>query len=118
MAISKYRKVWENIWGVFKKDAECKPHIQDSTTAKARQHASGGVGGKELHAIVDGLGYPIEILLTGTDVHNSVSTADFIRGKKPQYFIDDKASDSNAIRNEIFLNGSEAARYKKTMQIF
>ena len=53
----------------------------DSSTAKTHQHAMGAKGGKEahaiaksrggngtkIHAIVDALGYPIDILLTGDE---------------------------------------------------
>lgn len=94
----------------------------DSSTAKTHQHAMGAKGGKEVHAIaksrggngtkihalVDALGYPIEILLTGANVHDSVPAADFIREKHSKYFIGDKAYDSNAIREVVSQSGAEA----------
>lgn len=74
-------------------------------------HAIGksrGGSGTKIHALVDALGYPIDVLLTGANVHDSVPAAEFIQGKKSQYFIGDRAYDSNAIREAVSLNGAEA----------
>ena len=69
---------------------------------------SRGGNGTKIHAIVDALGYPLEILLTGANVHDSVPAAEFIAGKPSQYFIGDKAYDSNAIREAVARNGAAA----------
>lgn len=106
----------------LKKDADYELHILDSTTAKAHQHSAGaqaksgpnhiaksrGGNGTKIHAIVDALGYPVDFMLTGANVHDSVPAADFLSGKKADSFIGDKAYDSDAIRTVLEENGTRA----------
>jgi transposase len=55
----------------------------------------------KIHCIVDGLGNPIEFILTGGEVHDSVCANELLNGKNANYVVADKAYDSNKILEQI-----------------
>lgn len=69
---------------------------------------SRGGNGTKIHALVDALGYPVDIMLTGANIHDSVPAAEFLKGKESEYFLGDKAYDSDAIRKTVAENGAIA----------
>ena len=107
--------VWEILWNVLKKNADHESHILDSTTTKVHQHAMGGIGGKvvhaigktrggwntKIHAVVDALGHPIDVLITEGQLHDSVPAKGLIKGKTSENVIADKAYDTNDFRKAI-----------------
>ena len=60
----------------------------------------GGLSSK-IHCIVDGLGNPVEFILTGGEVHDNVSAEALLEGKKAGFVIADKAYDSDKTLNKI-----------------
>jgi len=96
-----------------KKDTDDESHILDSTIAKVHQHASGGVGGKaingigktrggwgtKIHAVVDGLGYPIDIKITEGQRNDCTQALELLRDKISENVIADTAYDTDEIRN-------------------
>jgi transposase len=67
----------------------------------------GGIATK-IHAVTDGLGRCIDLLLTGGQVHESSQAKALLAGKEPENVIADKAYDSNEIRGFIEKMGSQA----------
>lgn len=51
--------------------------------------------------MVDGLGNPVEFILTGGEVHDSVCAEDLLNGKNADYVVADKAYDSGKILDKI-----------------
>ena len=50
---------------------------------------------------VDGLGNPVDFILTGGEVHDSVSADTLLNGKSADFVVADKAYDTNAILDRI-----------------
>jgi transposase len=88
----------------------------DGTIVKAHQHAAGAkknVGDDEalgrsrggltskIHCMVDKLGNPVDFILTGGHVHDSVCANDLLETKSANFVIADKAYDSDAILKKI-----------------
>jgi transposase len=108
----------------LKKDADHESHIQDSSIVRAHQHACrafckenqskenmgrsrGGLTTK-IHAVVDGLGYPLEIRLTEGQVHDVTQSDLCLQGENSDYVICDKGYDSAEFRSDIEQLGREA----------
>jgi len=51
----------------------------------------------KIHAVVDALGNPVRLHLTGGNVNDSVPAIDLLTGLKSKYLIADKGYDTNAI---------------------
>lgn len=62
----------------------------------------------KIHAVVDGLGNPIRIHLTGGNVHDIVPACALIAGLKAEWTIADKAYDADRFIALLRTQGSEA----------
>jgi transposase len=94
--------------------------MPDGSVIRAHQHAAGAKGGQEhqalgrsrggfstkIHAVVDGLGYPVEIVITAGQVHDSVPAIKMLEKHEAVYVIADKAYDADAIVASIESRGS------------
>ncbi len=60
----------------------------------------GGLSSK-IHCVVDGLGNPVDFILTGGEVHDNVCADALLDGKKADFVIADKAYDSNKTLDKI-----------------
>ena len=60
----------------------------------------GGLSSK-IHCIADGLGNPVDFILTGGQVHDSVCAAALLDGKTADFVLADKAYDSDKILDKI-----------------
>jgi transposase len=60
----------------------------------------GGLSSK-IHCIVDGLGNPVDFILTGGEVHDSTCVDVLLNGKNADFVVADKAYDTNAILDRI-----------------
>ncbi|WP_218579008.1 IS5 family transposase [Vineibacter terrae] len=73
---------------------------------QALGRSRGGFSTK-IHLVVDALGYPVDLRLTGGHVHDATQAAALLSGKLSQYVIADKAYDANAIIALIRAQGAE-----------
>lgn len=71
----------------------------------------------KIHCIVDGLGNPIDFLLTGGEVHDNVCANALLNDKNTQYVIADKAYDSDNTRNKIIEIGATAVIPSKSNRV-
>ena len=92
----------------------------DGSYTRAHQHSAGGEGGREaqaigrsrgglttkIHAVVDSLGNPIRLKLTGGNAHDSVPALELIEGLTAYNVIGDKAYDAQTIIELIKTQGS------------
>jgi len=62
---------------------------------------SKGGSTSKIHCIVDGLGNPIEFVLTGGEVYDGVVANELLNGKNADFVVADKAYDSNKILETI-----------------
>jgi transposase len=60
-----------------------------------------GGWGTKIHIVVDGLGYPIDLLLTESQVNDNIVAEQLLKGKRSQNVIADKAYDTNNIREML-----------------
>lgn len=60
----------------------------------------GGLSSK-IHCITDGLGNPVDFMLTGGEVHDNVCADALLNGKKASFVIADKAYDSDRTLDKI-----------------
>ena len=72
----------------------------------------GGLTSK-LHCVVDGLGNPVDFILTGGEVHDSVCANDLLDGKSADFVLADKAYDSDKILEKIAEIGAAAVIPRK-----
>jgi len=71
-----------------------------SKTEEAIGKTRGGWGTK-IHAIVDGLGYPIDFKITEGQINDYNMAVPLLQGKMSEYVIADKGYDSDAIRKHL-----------------
>lgn len=112
------RNIWSEMFAYFSKDADLEWLIPDGTVIRAHPCAAGAPakrGGQEsqalgrskggfstkIHALVDGLGYPIDFVLTGGQRHEVTQAELLLTGHKSDYVIADKAYDSDDLRDFI-----------------
>ena len=114
--------IWANVFEQISTDSDDESKMLDSTVIRAHQHAAGAIGGQgnqalgrssggfstKIHAVVDALGYPVEIELSAGQVHDSVPAKDLLTDQKAEYVIADKAYDCNDLIELIESQGSEA----------
>lgn len=62
--------------------------------------SSGGLSSK-IHCLADGLGNPVDFILTGGAVHDSQCADALLEGKKADFVVADKAYDNNAVLQKI-----------------
>lgn len=60
----------------------------------------GGLSSK-IHCLADGLGNPMDFILTGGEVHDSQCADALLENKKADFVIADKAYDTNAVLQKI-----------------
>lgn len=69
--------------------------------------ARGGLSSK-IHCIADGLGNPVDFIVTGGAVHDNVCADALLDGKNADFVVADKAYDSNQTLNKIKQMGATA----------
>lgn len=93
-------------------DAQGRLWSIDPTSVKVHQHARGGPGGPEnqhignsrggantkIHALVDGKGRPLRLLLTEGQRHDIVAAPDLVKGWTDRRILTDKAYDADEFR--------------------
>jgi transposase len=74
-------------------------------------HAIGktrGGWGTKIHVVVDALGYPIDLVMTQGQMHESVVAEELLEGKASENVIADSAYDTNQLRKLITAKGKTA----------
>ncbi|HEX8204240.1 MAG TPA: IS5 family transposase [Isosphaeraceae bacterium] len=114
--------VWLRIFQELK-DPDLEWLILDSTVIRAHQHAAGagqkggadqalgrsrGGFGTKSHIAVDGLGNPVEFILTGGQESDVTQAEALMQGYDADVVIADKGSDSDALVRSIQARGGEA----------
>lgn len=105
--------VFDRIFRVLSEDADMEFLAIDGSVIKAHQHAAGAakknenedeglgraIGGlsSEIHVLADGLGNPVDFILTGREVHDSPCADALFEGKKADFIVAGKAYDNNLI---------------------
>lgn len=93
----------------------------DATVIRAHQHAAGARGGQEeqalgrgcggfsskIHAKVDGLGMPLEFVLTAGQEHDIKSAEKLLRDDVSDYLLADRGYDCDAFRETLVKRGTE-----------
>ena len=101
--------IWQNILKILSDFSDDESRIPDGTVIRAHQHAAGAAGGQadqapgrsaggfstKIHALTDALGYPVRIILTAGQVHDSVPAKELLREQPAEYVIADRAYDSD-----------------------
>jgi transposase len=112
--------LWQKILKMLSEDSDDESKMPDSSVIRAHQHAAGAKGGQEnqalgrsrggfstkIHAVVDALGYPVDLELTPGQVHDSVPAKNLLKDKSAEYIIADKAYDSDELIDLIESQGS------------
>lgn len=94
----------------------------DSTSIKVHQHARGGPGGSnkqdignsrggantKIHALVDGKGRPLRLLLTEGQRNDIIAAPDLVEGRTGKWILAYKAYDSDDFRQLLKSLGLEA----------
>ena len=76
------------------------PVLKKNNNDEGLGRSRGGLSSK-IHCIVDGLGNPVDFILTGGEVHDNVCANALLDGKKADFVIADKAYDSNKTLDKI-----------------
>jgi transposase len=111
---------WNSILDILAGDADLESIMVDGSYTRAHQHSAGGEGGREaqdigrsrggftikIHAVVDSLGNPIRLKLTGGNAHDSLPALELIEGLTADNVIADKAYDAQTIIELIKAQGS------------
>lgn len=115
--------IFDKIFRILSEDSSLEFLLMDGTIVKAHQHASGakknpnddeGIGrsrgglSSKIHCVVDGFGNPVDFILTGGQVHDSICASALLAKKEADFVIADKAYDSDAILGMIKKMGSVA----------
>lgn len=83
------------------------PKKNDGYPNESLGRSRGGLTTK-IHCIADGLGNPVDFILTGGEVHDSQCADILLSGKEADFVLADKAYDSDAILNQIQKMGATA----------
>lgn len=103
--------IWQNILKILSNSSDDESKMPDSSVIRAHQHAAGAKGGQQhqalgrsrggfstkIHAVVDGLGYPVDVTLTPGQTHDSVPAIKMLENICAVYIIADKAYDNDKI---------------------
>jgi len=112
------RGIWAEMFAYFSKDADLEWLIPDGTIIRAHPCAAGAPatrGGQQsqalgrskggfstkIHILVDGLGNPLDFVLTPGQRHDKTQGAVLLKGYKGDYVIADKAYDSDDLLDFI-----------------
>ncbi|MDL2264085.1 IS5 family transposase [Synergistaceae bacterium OttesenSCG-928-I11] len=107
--------IWEKVFAKLSEDQDLENVMIDGTYIRAHQHAAGAKGGQEkqalgrsrggfttkIHAIVDALGNPLKLFLTGGEVHDIVPAPDLLSDFSDCTVLADKGYDSNALVSDL-----------------
>lgn len=112
--------IWEKLFESVKIDPDTEWHFVDATIVRVHQHGSGARTGVEraigasrggqttkIHAMADGLGMPLRLILTGGQVHDSQPLEAVLGEDTPEVVIADKAYDAAWIRALIEERGAK-----------
>ena len=112
---------WEDLFKQLTKDIDTESTMIDGSYVKLHQHGCGAQGGQyfqaigrskgglttKIHAVVDALGNPFRIKLTGGNVHDMVPSYELIAGIESDYFFADRAYDTDKLIELVEAAGSE-----------
>jgi len=104
--------VWEIILDRLSAASAGKLWAVDSSCAKVHKHGTGGQGGHEkqdigdtrggrntkIHALVDGKGNPLRLLLTPGNRHDIIAAPELVEGQTERTILADKAYDTDGFR--------------------
>lgn len=106
--------LWQKIFLNIRGELDNEWNFIDSTVVKAHQHATcrfesrkenigKSVGGNstKIHMLSDAHGNPIHFILSGGQMHDSKAALDLIDVFEGEYFIGDRAYNSEELRNKI-----------------
>ena len=102
---------WKDLFDGLVKDVDKESSMVDGSYVKLHQHGCGAQGGQysqtigrskgglttKIHVLVDGLGNPLRIKLTGGNVHDIVPSYDLISGIKTDQLLADRAYDADRL---------------------
>ncbi|MCP3944071.1 MAG: IS5 family transposase [Desulfobacteraceae bacterium] len=102
---------WTDLFDKLVKDVDTESSMIDGSYVKLHQHGCGAQGGQysqaigrskgglttKIHAVVDGLGNPLRIKLTGGNVSDIKPSFKLISGIKTRQFLADKAYDADKL---------------------
>jgi transposase len=111
--------IWRDILNILSRFSDDEARMPDGGVIRAHQHAAGAAGGQDnqalgrsvggfstkIHALVDALGYPIDIRLTAGQVHDSVPAKELLENQPAEYVTADRAYDSDDIVSFIISQG-------------
>jgi len=92
------------------------PKKNDNGEDEGLGRSRGGLSSK-IHCVVDALGNPVDFILTGGQVNDSVCANDLLEGKEADFVIADKAFDSNKVLEKIKQMGAIAVIPPKSNRI-
>jgi transposase len=107
--------VFERIFQPLASDADNEYMMIDATIVRAHQHSAGAQkkdgdqaigrsrGGltTKIHALVDALGNPANLMLTAGQIHDLACAQDLIENADPEALIADKAYDADPLINSL-----------------
>ena len=108
--------LWASIWEVLRQRSgeDHEALYLDSTSVKAHRHSAGARGkgeeaigrarggrGTKVHAVCDGLGYPLAVALTAAQEHDAPQAAGLLEGQAAGQVVADRGYDSDALRETI-----------------
>lgn len=100
----------------LKKESDTQEYMIDATIIKAHPHAAGclienqakealgrskGGFSTKIHAVVDALGLPVDLSLTGGNRNDITQAAALLSGKTPDKLIADKGYDSDIFKEQL-----------------
>jgi transposase len=110
--------IWETLRALLGEDHEAL--YLDSTSVKAHRHSAGARGkgqeaigrsrggrGTKLHAVCDGLGYPLAVALTAAQESDVAQAAGLLEGRAAGQVVADRGYDSDPLRETIKARGAE-----------
>ena len=114
--------LWASVWEVLRQRSgeDHEALYLDSTSVKAHRHSAGARGkgeeaigrarggrGTKVHAVCDGLGYPLAVALTAAQEHDAPQAAGLLEGQAAGQVVADRGYDSDALRETIKAKGAE-----------
>ena len=119
---------WENLFDSLAKDIDKESSMTGSSYVKRHQHGCGAQGNQysqaigrskgglttKMNAVVDGLGNPIHINMTGGSVHDIVPSYELVSGMETDLFLADRAYDADRLIKFFELKGFRVVIPSKT----
>jgi transposase len=115
--------VWEQVFKALQDFIDNEWNCIDSTHVKVHAHGHGARGGKlaeqsigrsrggnttKVHARCDGLGNPLQFILTGGNIHDCAQAESLLENCHAQYIMGDKGYDSQPLRASTSERGTTA----------